>query len=62
MNIERATEAMTRDLGPDPVVAFVTNLKGDTVAIAAGSPAVLDELREMGLITSVETPEMRKAS
>ena len=34
------------------MVVFATNAQGHTVVIVASSPEVLDELRELGLITS----------
>ena len=62
MNTGKVTAEMTRDLGPDPVLVFVTNAAGHTVAIAASSPEVLEELREPGLLITQEAPELRRAS
>jgi hypothetical protein len=62
MNIDNVTAEMTRDLGPNPVLVFLTNAAGHTVAIAASCPEVLDELREMGLVITDRAPELRKAS
>jgi hypothetical protein len=53
---------MAQGLGPKAVVVFATNAQGLTVAIAASSPEVLDELRELGLVISQQAPELRKAS
>lgn len=62
MNIDKVTAEMTRDLGPDPVLVFATNAAGHTVAIAASSPEVLDELRALGMAITEQAPELRKAS
>ena len=56
MSFEKAAAEMARDLGPNPVLVFVTNAAGHTVAIAAGSPEVLDELRALGLVITDRAP------
>jgi hypothetical protein len=55
MNIDAVTREMTRDLGPDPVLVLGTDAAGRTVALAVSSPAVLEELRELGVVIPVAT-------
>jgi hypothetical protein len=62
VNIDKVTAEMTRDLGPNPVLVFVKDPQGHTVAIAAGSPEVLEELRSLGLVIEEQAPEMKRAS
>jgi hypothetical protein len=62
MSLEKAAETMAWDLAPNPVLVFVKDPQGRTIAIAAGSPEVLGELRSLGLVITEWAPEMRKAS
>lgn len=62
MSFEKAAGAIARDLGPNPVLVFVKDPQGRMIAIAAGSPEVLDELHSLGLVITERAPEMRKAS
>jgi hypothetical protein len=62
MSFEKAAEEMVRDLGPNPVLVYVKDPQGHLVAIAAGSPEVLEELRSLGLVIVEQAPEMKRAS
>jgi len=60
MNIDAVTAEFAKGM-PDPVVVYVTRPDGRAMVIVASSPAVLEELRELGMQIS-EAPELRKAS